>query len=194
MSIAGTAASNTKSHSVSQAIPLNTNAWRLGAITGAPFLVGSATSLLITDPLSEYTRLGRSKAIFFAGVVSFVTVIASAAIHRWWELLICRCLLGIGMAGKAALVPILLSETAPTHMRGFLVMQWQLFDAGGIAISSLVNISVYHLDPKQSWRWMFIVAAIPALLLFSLVTFCQGSSLFLSITRLILSQSPLAGC
>jgi MFS family permease len=146
----------------------------VGAITGAPFLVGSVTGLFITDPLSEYTRLGRCGAIFIAGVFSFATVIASAAIHQWWQLLICRCVLGVGMAGKASLVPILLSETAPKHLRGFLVMQWQLLDAGGIAVSSLVNICVYHLNPKQSWRWMFIAAAAPALLLFSLVLFCQG--------------------
>jgi MFS family permease len=165
---------DTTSKSSSSRTPLTLNTWRFGAITGAPFMVGSATGLLVTDPLSEYTRLGRCGAIFIAGVISFATVIASASIHKWWELLICRCVLGVGMAGKASLVPILLSETAPKHMRGFLVMLWQLLDAGGIAISSAVNISVYHLNLNQSWRWMFIAAGIPALLLFSLVLFCQG--------------------
>jgi MFS family permease len=78
------------------------------------------------------------------------------------------------MAGKASIVPILLSETSPKNMRGLLVLFWQLFDGFGIAAGSLANIIVYPLNTQQSWRWMFIAACIPALLLFSLVVFCEG--------------------
>jgi MFS family permease len=59
-------------------------------------------------------------------------------------------------------------------MRGFLVMFWQLFVAGGIALAALANISIYHLNVMQSWRWMFIAAGFPALILIVLVPFCQG--------------------
>lgn len=37
-----------------------------------------------------------------SGVFSLAAVVASAAVHQWGELLACRLILGIGMAGKAS--------------------------------------------------------------------------------------------
>lgn len=157
-------------------IHLTKDLWRFGAINGAPFLLGGIAGVVLLDPISETWQSGRRGAILIAGFFSLASVVASAAVHKWGEMLICRLALGFGMAGKASIVPILLSETSAKHMRGFLVLFWQLFVAGGIAISALVNIGVYHLNDKQSWRWMFIAAGFPALILVILTFFCQGKT------------------
>lgn len=150
------------------------NTWLLGILVGAPFLAGAPIGLLITDPLTELGIFGRRGAICVAGLFSFISVIGSASVHRWEQLLGFRILLGVGMAGKASVVPILLSETSPKNVRGTLLVCWQLFVAFGIAAGSVANISVYRLNTAESWRYMFISAFIPALLLFSLVLFSPG--------------------
>jgi MFS family permease len=153
---------------------LSGNTWLLGVFVGAPFLFGAPFGLLVTDRLTEVWRFGRRGAICVAGVCSLVSVIGTASVHSWGSLLFFRLLLGAGMAGKASIVPILLSETSPKNVRGVLVVCWQLFVAFGLAAGSIANISVFHLNTKQSWRYMFISAFIPALLLFSLVLFSPG--------------------
>ena len=77
----------------------------------------------------------------------------------WWKLLICRAVLGVGMGGKAAVVPVFLAEIAPSHLRGTPIMNWyvrqgsvfchsftsadmirQVFDALGIFLGFAANL------------------------------------------------------
>jgi MFS family permease len=146
----------------------------LGLTVGIPFFTGAILGLLITDPITSILGFGRRGAICVAGVFSFISVIGSASVNRWEHLLGFRVLLGAGMAGKASIVPILLSETSPKNIRGILLVFWQLFVAFGLAAGSVANLSVYRLDIHSSWRYMFVAAFIPALLLLSLVLFSPG--------------------
>jgi MFS family permease len=155
-------------------IDLDHNTWLLGLTVGVPFFTGAVLGLLLTDPVTSILGFGRRGAICLAGICSFVSVIGSASVHRWEHLLGFRVILGAGMAGKASIVPILLSETSPKNIRGILLVFWQLFVAFGLAAGSVANLSVYRLDVYSSWRYMFIAAFIPALLLLSLVLFSPG--------------------
>ncbi|KAH6629841.1 major facilitator superfamily domain-containing protein [Boeremia exigua] len=156
-------------------IGLDHNTWLLGLTVGVPFFAGAILGLLMTDPITSVLGFGRRGAICVAGVLSFVSVIGSASVNKWEHLLGFRVLLGAGMAGKASIVPILLSETSPMNIRGILLVFWQLFVAFGLAAGSITNFSVYRLDTDSSWRYMFIAAFIPALLLLSLVLFSPES-------------------
>jgi MFS family permease len=155
-------------------VDVNQNTWLLGLTVGVSFFAGAILGLLMTDPITSLLRFGRRGAICAAGAFSFISVIGSASVHKWEHLLGFRILLGAGMAGKASIVPILLSETSPKNVRGFLLVFWQLFVAFGLAAGSLANLSIYQLNPSSSWRYMFISAFIPALLLLSLVLFSPG--------------------
>ncbi|KAH7070304.1 sugar transporter [Paraphoma chrysanthemicola] len=156
-------------------IDLNLNTWILGITVGVPFFAGAILGLILTDPATRILRFGRRGAICLAGIFSFVSVIGSASVNKWHHLLGFRILLGAGMAGKASIVPILLSETSPKNVRGFLLVFWQLFVAFGLAAGSVANMSVYQLNIGSSWRYMFIAAFIPALLLLSLILFSPES-------------------
>jgi MFS family permease len=153
---------------------IHQSTWLLGTTVGVPFFAGAILGLVITDPITRILRFGRRGAICVAGIFSFISVIGSASVHKWEHLLVFRILLGAGMAGKASIVPILLSETSPKDVRGFLLVFWQLFVAFGLAAGSVANLSVYRLDMHSSWRYMFISAFIPALLLLSLILFSPG--------------------
>ncbi|KAI0604133.1 MFS sugar transporter like protein [Pyrenophora tritici-repentis] len=160
-------------------IPLTTNTWLLGVTVGVPFFGGAILGLIITDSVARITRFGRRGAICLAGIFSLISVVGSASVHKWEHLLGFRILLGAGMAGKASIVPILLSETSPKNIRGVLLVFWQLFVAFGLCAGSIANLSVYKLSPQldhhASWRYMFIAAFIPALLLLSLILFSPES-------------------
>ena len=157
-------------------VSLDHNAWLLGVTVGVPFFAGAILGLIITDPISRLP-FGRRGAICVAGMFSFISVVGSASVHKWEHLLGFRILLGAGMAGKASIVPILLSETSPKNIRGFLLVFWQLFVAFGLAAGSVANMAVYRLDVHSSWRYMFISAFIPALILLSLILFSPGERL-----------------
>ncbi|KAI4611679.1 hypothetical protein J4E83_007929 [Alternaria metachromatica] len=150
------------------------SAWLLGVTIGVPFFAGAILGLIITDPINRLP-FGRRGAICVAGIFSFISVVGSASVHKWEHLLVFRILLGAGMAGKASIVPILLSETSPKDVRGFLLVFWQLFVAFGLAAGSVANMAVYRLDVHSSWRYMFISAFVPALLLLSLILFSPES-------------------
>ena len=169
--------SNIAPRSADSNVVICDNDWLLGAIVGAPFFAGAVLGLIITDPITRFLGFGRRGAICVAGVFSLISVVGSAAVHKWQHLLGFRILLGAGMAGKASIVPILLSETSPKNVRGILLVFWQLFVAFGLAAGSVANLSVYHLDVDSSWRYMFIAAFLPALLLLSLILFSPGKSL-----------------
>ncbi|RII17987.1 sugar transporter [Alternaria sp. MG1] len=156
-------------------VHLDENTWLLGVTVGVPFFAGAVLGLIITDPITRFLGFGRRGAICVAGIFSLISVVGSASVHKWEHLLGFRILLGAGMAGKASIVPILLSETSPKNVRGILLVFWQLFVAFGLAAGSVANLSVYRLDVDSSWRYMFIAAFLPALLLLSLILFSPES-------------------
>jgi MFS family permease len=154
--------------------PNQINNWLLGLTIGVPFFAGAILGLILTDPTTRILQFGRRGAICAAGICSFISVIGSASVDKWHHVLGFRVLLGAGMAGKASIVPILLSETSPKNVRGILLVFWQLFVAFGLAAGSIANLCVYQLHVESSWRYMFIAAFIPALLLISLILFSPG--------------------
>jgi MFS family permease len=166
--------SGTAKRTTDSNVALDENTWLLGVTVGVPFFAGAILGLILTDPVTRFLGFGRRGAICVAGVFSLVSVVGSAAVHKWEHLLGFRILLGAGMAGKASIVPILLSETSPKAVRGILLVFWQLFVAFGLAAGSVANLSVYRLNVESSWRYMFIAAFLPALLLLSLILFSPG--------------------
>ena len=85
-------------------------------------------------------------------------------------MLITRIVLGLGIGGKAAVVPILESEVVPAAKRGRLLVGWQFFVATG---SFAGYVASYIL--RNSWRSQLLTGALPAfaLLLFAWVS-CES--------------------
>ena len=84
----------------------------------------------LSDPLNHY--FGRRGTTFIAAIICMLTVFGSAFVRIWWELLVCRLILGIGMGVKASTVPVFAAENSPSQIRGALVMGWQMWVAFGI--------------------------------------------------------------
>ena len=149
--------------------PNSGDVWIFGAVNAAPYLSAAIVGCWLSDPLNEYFY-GRRGAIFVASLFSFATVIGAACAPSWQTLLVCRVLLGFGMGAKASVVPIFIAETAPTYLRGSLVICWQLFVTGGILLGSIACLIV-----ASHWRYQVASAFIPPLPLLILVLLCVES-------------------
>jgi MFS family permease len=146
--------------------------WIFAAVGAVTYLSAAFVGCWLSDPLNEKLH-GRRSALLVSALLTFVSVIGAAGARNWWELLICRIFLGMGMGAKASVVAIFVAETAPKNIRGSLVMCWQLFDAFGICLGFAANLAVSPLS--DSWRWMVAAPFIPALILSILAFVCTES-------------------
>ncbi|KAH8726634.1 general substrate transporter, partial [Phaeosphaeriaceae sp. PMI808] len=151
--------------------------WLFGIINASSFLFASMVGAWLSDPLNEFLA-GRRPVIFIAAIFSLIPVIGAAVCQNWTQLLICRLLLGVGMGCKAAVVPIYAAETAPTSIRGGVVMNWQLSLSIGGFIGSSFNLALFDIV-KFNWRLQLAVASLPAILLLFLIYACPESPRFL---------------
>ncbi|KAK5130898.1 hypothetical protein LTR08_001561 [Meristemomyces frigidus] len=151
--------------------------WIFGIVNAAPYLSASLVGCWLSDPLNEYF-FGRRAAICVSAAVIMASVVGGACTHTWQELLVCRILLGIGMGCKASVVPVFAAEVAPAHIRGSLVMNWQLFDAFGIFLGFTANLVVSHVG-HTAWRWQIASSVLPTIVLLSLIYVCPESPRFL---------------
>ncbi|KAK4574529.1 hypothetical protein LTR86_001370 [Recurvomyces mirabilis] len=146
--------------------------WLVGLINAAPYIASAFIGCWLSDPLNNY--FGRRGTIFFSAIFCLLSVIGSACTQNWWELFICRLLLGIGMGSKASTVPIYAAENVPALIRGGLVMSWQMWTAFGIFLGTCANLAVYNTG-AISWRLQLGSAFIPAVPLVIGIYFCPES-------------------
>jgi sugar porter (SP) family MFS transporter len=74
-----------------------------------------------------------------------------------------RLVVGIGIGVASFAAPLYISEIAPSEVRGALVSLNQLMITIGIVVSYLIDDLFAGFD--QGWRYMFLMGAIPALIL-----------------------------
>lgn len=74
------------------------NLWLVGLVNAAPYIASAFLGCWLSDPLNNY--FGRRGTIFFSAVFCLLSVIGSACTQNWYQLFICRLLLGIGMGSK----------------------------------------------------------------------------------------------
>lgn len=148
------------------------NLWLVGLVNAAPYIASAFIGCWLSDPLNNY--FGRRGTIFFSAVFCLLSVIGSACTQNWWELFICRLLLGVGMGSKASTVPIYAAENVPAAIRGGLVMSWQMWTAFGIFLGFCANLAMFRVG-AIAWRLQLGSAFIPAVPLVVGIYFCPES-------------------
>jgi MFS transporter, SP family, major inositol transporter len=128
-------------------------------------LFGAMIGALIGGKLSDV--LGRKGALRFCAVVFFLGALGTSLAPSFGVMLPARIILGIAVGAAAATVPVYLAEVAPAHRRGRMVTINELMIVGGQFLAFAINAVINSLFGGASvWRWMLIVAAIPAIALF----------------------------
>ncbi len=133
-------------------------------LLGASTFLGAMIGLLVFGDLSD--RLGR-RAIFVMNLAFFVVFsVLSAFVTSVPQLFVARFLVGVGVGMDIPTSTAYLAEITPAHRRGAVLgaltqITWIL----GALTSTLIALPMASLFGGQSWRWMFGLAAVPALLI-----------------------------
>lgn len=133
-------------------------------------LIGAIFGSGFSGPLSD--KFGRRKLVFSIAIIFVVGSLTLAFSPNFTMLLIGRLIIGLAVGGSTAIVPVYLSEMAPTESRGSLSSLNQLMITIGILASYLVN---YAFADIEGWRWMVGLAVVPSLILMIGVIFMPES-------------------
>src|SRR3954453_2079185 len=107
-----------------------------GAVVAA-LLLGAMIGAALAGPLSD--RMGRRRLIIIAGVTFTVGALAAAAAPSAGALVAARFVLGLAVGSAALVVPLYLSEIAPTEIRGAVASMNQMMIVIGILVAFIVN-------------------------------------------------------
>src|SRR6476469_9951327 len=130
-----------------------------GAIVGS-LLIGAMFGAAFAGRLTD--RLGRRRLIIAAGVIFTAGAILAALAPSVGVLIAARFILGLAVGSAALVVPLYLSEIAPTEIRGAIASLNQLMIVCGILAAFIVNAI---LASSGDWRLMLGLAAVPSMVL-----------------------------
>src|SRR6478609_881918 len=134
----------------------------------AIFLIGWGIGGLIFGALGD--RWGRARMLNITVLIYSVFTGLTFFSNSYWDFAACRFLTGLGVGGVFGLAVSLMAETLPDSARaGALGMLQILSTVGNVSAGLFLPISTWlptnQLVPAgQNWRYMFLVGAVPALL------------------------------
>jgi len=137
----------------------------------ACFLLGAACGGLVFGWLGD--RFGRVRALALSILAYSLFTGLSYLARAPWQLGALRFIGALGMGGEWSLGVALVMECWPE--------QWRPALAGAIGAAANVGFLLSGLTAKtrhvtvDSWRWMFLVGALPALLVFFIILFVPES-------------------
>jgi len=123
-------------------------------------LAGAVIGSVIGGALTN--RFGRRTMIIVAGAIFAVSAACTALAPTVPWLIAARVVSGIGIGIASFISPMYIAELVPAKVRGALVAVNMLAITTGVVGAYLVD---YAFSASQGWRYMFGLAAIPAIAL-----------------------------
>lgn len=141
------------------------------AVLAAGGIIGALSSGII----ARY--LGRKRSLVIAGFLFTSMTLISALIPPFEILYICRFFLGYAVGLASFVVPLYLSETAPSGIRGSMGTLFQFMITIGIFLISLTNYIMVEFIADETTRLplMFLVITVFASLMFAGALFLPES-------------------
>ncbi|OFJ71959.1 MFS transporter [Actinomyces sp. HMSC06A08] len=168
---------------ISGALPFLTNPISKGGLGLTPFteglvtaslLLGAAFGAILTGRFSD--AYGRRRSTQVLALVFFVGALGTALAPNVVVMVVFRIILGFGVGGASATIPMFIAELAPSHVRGQLVSRNELMIVTGQLLAYTSNAAIGQWgNEANAWRWMLALCAIPAALLFIGVLFVPES-------------------
>ena len=150
---------------ISFVLPILAKEWGLSpeqvGWIGSIGLIGMALGAVLAGTIAD--RFGR-KNVFAATVILYSVATGLCAVAWSYEsLLTFRFLVGFGLGGELPVAATLMSEYAPTALRGRFIVLLESFWGVGWLVAALIS---YLLIPTFGWHVAFIIGAMPALYVF----------------------------
>ncbi|KAL1540641.1 Monosaccharide-sensing protein 2 [Salvia divinorum] len=131
-------------------------------------LIGATLITTCSGTISD--GVGRRPMLICSSMFYFLSGIIMLWSPNVYVLLLARLLNGFGIGLAVTLVPLYISETAPSEIRGLLNTLPQFTGSGGMFLAYCMIFGM-SLLASRSWRLMLGVLSIPALLYFALTVF-----------------------
>ena len=150
---------------ISFVLPILSKEWglhpeQMGWIGSVGF-IGMALGAVISGTIAD--RVGR-KLVFSLTVILYSLATGACALSWNYEsLMLFRFLVGFGLGGELPVAATLMTEYAPTKLRGrFIVLLESFWGLGWLAAACIA----YLLIPQYGWQVAFFIGALPALYVF----------------------------
>jgi SP family arabinose:H+ symporter-like MFS transporter len=131
--------------------------------TVSSLLFGCIAGVMLAGKAGDH--FGRKKVLMLAAILFFLSAIGSATAHSLLIFVLARITGGVAVGVASILSPMYIAELAPARHRGFLVSLNQLAIVIGILVAFFSNWVLVDTG-SNNWRWMLLVMAAPAVLLF----------------------------
>jgi putative MFS transporter len=144
---------------------------------GTVFFLGMFVGAFFFGRLAD--RIGRKWVLIATVAMDAVFGLASVFTGDFTVLLILRFLTGIAVGGTLPVDYAMMAEFLPPRSRGRWLVWLEGFWAIGTIIVALTAWSAASLEAAAAWRWIFLVAALPALIGFFLRFWIPESPMYL---------------
>ena len=131
--------------------------------TVSSLLFGCIVGVSIAGKMGD--KFGRKKGLMLAAALFFISAVGSATSTSLAIFVAARLIGGLAVGVASILSPMYIAEVAPAQYRGRLVSLNQLAIVTGILVAFFTNYLLVDTG-ENNWRWMLLVMAAPAVLLF----------------------------
>ncbi len=135
---------------------------KMAGIMTSVFVLGWATGGMIFGSLGD--RYGRAKMLGVTVLLYSISTGLSALSTGVTDFAIYRFLTGLGVGGVFGLAVALVSDTLPNDARPRALGVLQSFSAVGNVMAGLIGIGLAISPIENSWKWLFLIGALPAML------------------------------
>lgn len=134
-------------------------------LVASSLLFGAALGSIIGGRLSD--RNGRRKNILMLALIFFIATFGCTFAPNYEVMVGFRFLLGLAVGGASVTVPTYLAEMSPAEKRGRMVTQNELMIVTGQLLAFTFNaiIGVTLGEDAHVWRYMLVIASLPAVVL-----------------------------
>lgn len=139
-------------------------------------LLGSAVGAWYAGPLAD--RWGRVRTMQVAAALLAASAVGSGLVSGVGDLILWRVVAGLGVGVASVIAPAYIAEVSPARIRGRLGSMQQLAIVLGIFMALLSDAWLANAAGGASqplwlglaaWRWMFLLALVPAVIYGALV-------------------------
>ena len=135
-------------------------------LVASSLIFGAAFGALMGGQLSD--RFGRRKLILWLAVLFLITTLGTSFAPGVATMVIFRIGLGLAVGGASVIVPSFLAEISPAERRGRMVTQNEFMIVTGQLLAYITNAvlgNTLGTTDAGVWRYMLIIATIPAIVL-----------------------------
>jgi MFS family permease len=108
--------------------------------------------------------IGRKRAMMASIAVYSLAALLTFFAQSWWQFVLLRLLAGFGLGAEWGTGAILVSETWPTRARAWAGGLLQSGFGVGALLAAFIWLGIGGLG-AESWRYLYVIGAVPAILL-----------------------------